>query len=136
MTKAEQIRELLGKGLTYREIAEKVNSTPDYVSTVVYRLKKKQKKVEKPKEENPVHEVQIERERIRREIAEKKYLQLKRLLARDENIVYALRKVIPQFPVPEKVEPPRPVIRKTKETAVLLVSDWQGRLSPKRKPSA
>ncbi|HID08882.1 TPA: hypothetical protein EYP13_01495, partial [Candidatus Micrarchaeota archaeon] len=78
MTKAEKIKELLGKGLTYREIAEKVSSTPDYVSNVVYRLRKKQR------EENPTHEVQIEREKIKREIAEKKYLQLKILLARDE----------------------------------------------------
>lgn len=118
MTKAEKIKELLGKGLTYREIAEKVSSTPDYVSNVVYRLRKKQR------EENPTHEVQIEREKIKREIAEKKYLQLKRLLARDENIIQALKEVIPQFPVPEYVNPPKPAYSKGKETAVLLISDW------------
>lgn len=115
MSKTERIKELLRKGgMTYREIAEAAGSTPNYVRKVARKLK----------EPNPTHEVEIERERLKRQVAEKKYLQLRKQLARDENIIQALKEVIPQFPAPEKVEPPRPVIRKTKETAVLLISDW------------
>lgn len=121
MTRTEKAKELLRQGeLTYRQIAEQTGLSHNYVKRLASDLKKALRKTE----EKPAHEIQIERERIRRQVAEQKYIQLKKTLARDENIIQALKTVIPQFPVPEKIEPPRPIVRKTKETAVLLVSDW------------
>lgn len=121
MNKTSKIRELLKEGKTYKEIAQQVGTSYDYVRKVARLMREKQ---EASTENTPAHEIQIERERIRRQVAEQKYMQLKKTLARDENIIHALKTVIPQFPVPESIEPPKPVIRKTKETAVLLISDW------------
>ncbi|RUM30562.1 MAG: hypothetical protein DSY42_04505 [Aquifex sp.] len=122
--KIDRIIELIKEGVPYKEIAKRVGTSHGYVKLIASTFKKLNGNGQaQEKEEDPKREIEIEREKIKRQIAEKKYLQLKRTLARDENIIQALKEVIPQFPVPEFVNPPKPTYTKGKETAVLLISD-------------
>jgi len=125
-----EILKLISEGLSNKEIAQKLGTTPKYVSKVRNKYKDKISPEYISKEE-----IEKEIQKLRQKEIEKYYKKFKEFKIREENIISALSNVIPKFPIPNKeifnqsgnnfeiLKSKRNSIS-TKTTAVLLLSDW------------
>ena len=129
----KKILKLFKKGFSKAEIARRLNCSRKHVINTIKKFSPPENEEnqenfpfeeEKTAEEQAKEEIQIEKERLKRKAVEERYKALKTTLARDENIINALKTVIPNFPTPEVIIPPKALTIRGKETAVLLLSDW------------
>ena len=122
-----EILKLASQGLSNKEIAKKLGTTPKYVSKVKAKYKNKISPEYFSKDE-----IEKEIKKLKQKEIEKYYKKFKEFKIREENIISALSSIIPKFPIPDKnifnLNKSDDFLKSrknsTKTTAVLLLSDW------------
>jgi len=122
-----EILKLASQGLSNKEIAKRLGTTPKYVSKVKVKYKNKISPEYFSKDE-----IEKEIKKLKQKEVEKYYKKFKEFRIREENIISALSSIIPKFPIPDKnifnLNKGDDILKSrknsTKTTAVLLLSDW------------